>query len=425
MGAILKPPACLAWTVWGLGATLYLIAFYQRVAPAVLTQELARDFALSAASLGNLSAFYYYGYVAVQIPTGLMADRWGPRKVLAAGAALTAAGTLLFAFAPTLVLANAGRLTIGASAGVAFVAMMKLATHWMPARQFAFATAFALFVGTLGATLAGPPLRMAVDAFGWREVMAASAVVTALAAVAIWAVVRDDPSERRYESYFATDSHGASQPSIASQLREVFRYRAAWAVLVIPGGFSCMVLAFAGLWGVPFLVSQYGFSARGAATVASAMLITWALGGLAFAWISQRMGNRRRPIAAGLVGAASTWALIVFVPGLPAAMLIAALMACAFATGAAMLTFPLAKESVPARLAGTVSGIANMGMMLGGMVMQPLVGIVLDMNWSGDLVDGVRTYRFDAYRCGFALSLAWAAAALACLASLPRDRAAA
>ena len=422
MGAVLKPPASLAWTVWGLGAVLYLIAFYQRVAPAVITQELARDFALSAASLGNLSAFYFYGYVAVQIPTGLMADRWGPRKVLATGASLTAAGTLLFAFAPTLVYANAGRLVIGASAGVAFVAMMKLATHWMPARQFAFATAFALFVGTLGATLAGAPLRVAVDAFGWREVMAASALVTALAAVAIWVVVRDDPSQRRYESYFATDSHGASAPSIASQLREVFQYRAAWAVLVIPGGFSCMVLAFAGLWGVPFLVSQYGFAARGAATVASAMLITWALGGLAFAWISQRMGDRKRPIGAGLVAAASTWAVIVFQPGLPIPVLIASLLACAFATGAAMLTFPLAKESVPARLAGTVSGIANMGMMLGGMVMQPLVGIVLDMNWSGDLVDGARAYRFDAYRAGFALSLAWAAAALACVAWLPRER---
>jgi MFS family permease len=118
--------------VWGLGACLYLIAFYQRVAPAVMTRELSRDFGLSAAALGNLSAFYFYGYALVQIPTGLLADRWGPRRVLTLGATVTAAGTLLFAIAPTVVWANAGRLAIGTAAGMAFVSMLKLASHWMP-----------------------------------------------------------------------------------------------------------------------------------------------------------------------------------------------------------------------------------------------------------------------------------------------------
>ena len=85
------PPASVAWLVWGLGACFYLIAFYQRVAPAVLTQELSREFRLSAAALGNLSAFYFYSYVAGQIPTGILADRWGPRRLLTAGALVTAA----------------------------------------------------------------------------------------------------------------------------------------------------------------------------------------------------------------------------------------------------------------------------------------------------------------------------------------------
>src|SRR5438045_9612410 len=102
-----------------------------------MTRELAHDFGLTAASLGNLSAFYYYGYSAVQIPTGLLADRWGPRRVLTTGAALTAAGTLLFALAPSVAWANAGRLAIGTAAGVAFVSMLKLASHWMPARRCA------------------------------------------------------------------------------------------------------------------------------------------------------------------------------------------------------------------------------------------------------------------------------------------------
>ena len=402
--------------MWGLGAALYLIAFYQRVAPAVITGELSREFGLSGASLGNLSAFYFYGYVAVQIPTGLLADRWGPRKVLTAGAALTALGTLLFALAPSLEFANAGRLAIGAAGGVAFVAMMKLASHWMPARQFAFATALALFIGTLGATMAGAPLRVAVDAFGWRAVMVASAAVTAAVAVAIWVIVRDDPAESGYASYFASDTHGTGAPSIAAQIREVFGYSNTWAMLVIPGALSGIVLAFAGLWGVPYLVTQYGFAPRGAATVASAMLITWAIGGLAFASISQRMGRRKRPIVAGLVATALLWAVVVFVPGLSRTVLVAVLMATAFAAGAAMLTFPFAKESVPPRLAGTVGGIANMGMMLGGMLTQPVVGVVLDRHWHGAMAAGVRVYEPDAWRAGFGLMLGWAALALVVLA---------
>jgi predicted MFS family arabinose efflux permease len=385
------------------------------VAPAVLTRELSLDFGLSAASLGNLSAFYFYSYVAMQVPTGLLADRWGPRKVLAGGAALTALGTLLFALAPNVETANAGRLAIGAAAGVAFVAMLKLASHWMPARQFAFASAFAILIGVTGATLAGAPLRSAVDAFGWRAVMVASAIATALVAVAIGWVVRDDPSDRGYASHFSDEKH-AHAASMLQHLREVFRYRNTWLLLVIPGALSGIVLTFAGLWGVPFLVTQYGFSTREAATLASAMLIGWALGGLAYGTLSQRVGRRKPVFIAGLVATLLLWSAVVFVPGHSRVVLVVLLIAVALAGGAFVLTFPLAKESVAPRLGGTVSGIANMGVMLGGMLMQPLVGMMLDRHWKGRVVDGERVYDFAAYQAGFTMMLAWGVLSLVLLA---------
>jgi MFS family permease len=381
----------------------------------VITRELSSEFGLSAASLGNLSAFYFYGYVAMQIPTGLLADRWGPRKVLAGGAALTALGTLLFALAPSVEVANAGRLAIGAAAGVAFVAMLKLASHWMPARQFAFASALALLVGTTGATLAGAPLRAAVDAFGWRGVMGASAIATALIAIAIWIAVRDDPSERGYASHFPDEPHGDTA-SMLHQLREVFSYRNTWLLLAIPGALSGILLTFAGLWGVPFLVSQYGFSTAQAATLASAMLITWALGGIAYGPLAQRMGRRKPVFVAGLAVTLALWSVVVFVPGLPRAALLALLIAVALVGGVFVLTFAFAKESVPPRLGGTVSGIANMGVMLGGMLMQPLVGLMLDRHWNGRMVDGARAYDFAAYQAGFSLMLVWGVLSLVLLA---------
>jgi len=300
---------------------------------------------------------------------------------------------------------------------MAFVSMLKLVSHWMPTRQYAFASGVALFVGVLGATLAGPPLRIAVDAMGWRAVMVVSAAVTACIAVAIWLVVRDDPSERGYASYHpqAAPRSGAG-PSVASQLREVLGYRNTWLLFIVPGAFSGIILTFAGLWGVPFLVSQYGFSTRGAAALASAMLVCWSIASMAYGPISERIGRRKPIYVGGLVATMAFWSLLVFLPGLPVAGLVALLLAVAVASAAFIVTFAFARESVPSRLAGTVSGIANMGVMVGGMVMQPLVGLVLDWRWTGRTVDGVRAYDLAAYQWGFATMLAWCVLSLVLLA---------
>ena len=411
------PPASLAWLVWGLGAALYLIAFYQRVAPAVLVQELTREFALTGAALGNLSAFYFYSYVAMQIPTGLIADRWGPRKLLTAGAALTAVGTLVFALAPTAYVANAGRLAIGAAAGVAFVAMLKLASHWMPSRQFALASGVALFVGVMGATLAGAPLRLLVDAMGWRNVMVASAVLTAGVAVAIWIIARDDPSERGYESYFPHGAGGAKGGSVWADLKTVFAYRNTWLLCAVPGAFSGIVLMFAGLWGVPFLTTHYGYSTTEAASLCSLLLVSWSVASIAYGPLSHRLRSRKIPFIAGLLAAMALWAALVWVPGWSRPVLVTILVALGFASGAFILIFPFGKESVPARLAGTVSGITNMGVMMGGLVMQPLVGWVLDRHWTGALTPGgARLYDLAAYQSAFSLLFAWGAVALVALA---------
>jgi MFS family permease len=91
MNSLSPPPVRLAWTIWGLGAVLYLTGFYQRVAPAVMTAELMAAFQINAAALGNLSAFYFYSYVAMQVPTGILADAWGPRRLLTAGALICGA----------------------------------------------------------------------------------------------------------------------------------------------------------------------------------------------------------------------------------------------------------------------------------------------------------------------------------------------
>ncbi len=399
------PPVAAAFLVWGLGAALYLIGYFQRVAPAVIVNELSLEFALTAASLGNLSAIYFYSYVAMQIPTGLLVDHWGPRRVLTVGAALAAAGTALFAAAQDYPWVALGRFIVGAAVGMAFVAMLKLATHWFHPSRFAMTTGFALTAGVVGAVCAGPPLRFAVDAFGWRPVMGAAAAVTTALALATWLAVRDDPRDKGYAS-FMPQAH-AARHSVLGGMREVLRARNVWLIFIVNGGITAPMLTFAGLWGVPFLASHYDLTTPQAAALTSMMMVSWAIAGPLAGALSDRMRARKPLLITGAVLATVSWLVVFLIPQLPMAVLIAALAFAGMASAVVMVGFACAKESAPAALAGSTVGVINMGNMLGGMLMQPAVGWVLDRYWSGAVENGVRMYSFEAYRAGFSLMLVW------------------
>lgn len=408
------PPLRLSWMIWGLGAALYLIGFYQRVAPGVMTSELMSDFQLNATALGNLSAFYFYSYVAMQVPTGLLADHWGPRRLLASGAAIAGLGTLLFSVAPDALWANLGRLLIGGSVAVAFVGMLKLAGHWLPPKQYSLASGMALFCGVVGAVFAGVPLRLLVDAFGWRPVMVASAGVAFLVALAIWLLVRDDPSEKGYASHAlehdATVS--ATGQGVMAGIRAVLGYRNTWLLYFVPGAGVGSVLTFAGLWGVPFLTTHYGLEKTSAAAICSALLVSWAIGGPVFGWLSDHLGHRKPLYLLGCLVQLVTWGVVILVPGLPVWLLVLLLVLIGFFTGNMIIGFAFARESAPARLAGTASGLVNMGVMIGPMLLQPAVGWLLDRSWGGEMDNGVRLYGLQAYHNGFSLMLGWLALAL-------------
>jgi len=402
------PPAYLSWLVWGLGAALYLSGFYQRVAPAVMTDYLMADFQIGAAALGNLSAFYFYSYAAVQIPTGILVDYWGPKKLLTVGAFIAALGAFLFAAAPNILFANIGRLLIGGSVGVAWVALLMLSIHWFPPHRFAMTSGLALFFGMAGAVSAGVPLRILVDQFGWRSVMLTSAGVSLIIAFSLWIIVKDDPSERGYASFappFNTTRH--SPASLLSGLLKVFSYKNTWLLSIAPSGLSGPALAFSGLWGVPFLTTHYGLTPAKSAALMSTMLVAWAVGGPILGALSDRIGRRKPIYVTSCFASCAGWSLILFVPELPVWVLASLLAVVGFASGSMILSFAFVKESVPPSLAGTVSGVCNMGIMIGPVVLQPAMGYVLDNNWNGLLQNGIRTYHLGAYQSAFTLMIYW------------------
>jgi MFS family permease len=403
------PPLRLAWVVWSLAALFYLIGFFHRLAPAVVTQELMRDFEISAAALGNLSGFYFYSYWVMQIPAGIIADGWGPRRLLTAGMLGSAVGSLLFAASSGMTAACLGRLLIGAGVSVAFVVSLKLAAGWFPPRYYSVISGLGLCTGILGAVSAGVPLRLLVDAFGWRAVMVAAAALTAVTAAVTWRVVRDDPAERGYRSYAtAPPAPGqADRPSALAGVGEVFRYRNTGLLFLAPAGVVGTTLTFCGLWGVPYLTTHYGLSTAEAAALTSLLMVTWAGASPFFGWLSDRCGRRKPLLIAGQVLAAAGWAVILFAPVLPIPLLTAVAVATGLASATFIIIWPLAKETVPARLAGTITGVLNMGNMFGVTVLQPAVGLVLDRRWDGAVRDGVRTYGIEAYHAGFGLMMGW------------------
>jgi MFS family permease len=411
-----NPPSWLAWSVWGVAAIFYLTGFYQRVSPAVMTSELMRSFGIGAKDLGNLSAFYFYAYVAMQIPTGILVDSWGPRKLLILGSLFAAAGTLIFGATDNYTLACVGRAIIGASTAVGWVVLLKLATHWFPGKRFAMLAGLGLFFGNIGAVAAQVPLRLMIEHFGWRAVvLASSGVILAVCGLA-WGLVRNDPAEKGFRTFAPASLRTRSNPKISTILsgfKRIFKYRNTWLIVAAQGGLVGPMLSFTGLWGTPFLKVRFGLTTTRAAAVCTVMIIAWAVASPICGALSDRIGKRKPIYFSGCLTSAAGWIAMFYTPGLPLPAFIAISALTSFASGAVVIGFAYGKESVPIHFLGTISGAVNIGNMIGPTLLQPGIGRVLDQKWSGQLVNGLRVYGVDAFQAAFVLIVAWSL--LACV----------
>ena len=409
-GTGVHPAPWLSWSVWGIGALFYLAVFFLRAAPAVMTAELMRDFGIGAASLGNLSAFYFYFYAAMQIPIGALTNSWGPRKLLVCGAISAAAGQCLFGVTSNFALACAGRAIIGGSTAVGWLVILRLAAHWFPNRRFSMVSGLGLFFGNLGALFAQVPLRLAVEYFGWRGTALGSAGVILGIGILAWIIVRDDPSQKGLASYAppALQIHDkATLSGILKGLQSVLSFKNTWLILVAQGGMVGPIMTFTGLWGAPFLKARFGLEPKAAAAISSIMIICWAVASPVFGGLSDRIGKRKPAYLAGSLVCAIGWIVMIYVKELPLPVFTAVAALTSFATGCVIIAFGYARESVPARHMGTVTATTNIGNMLGNVLLQPGIGMLLDKNWSGAMAKGARVYGAEAYQAGFILIVGW------------------
>jgi MFS family permease len=399
------PPASQSWLTLCLGIAFYFSGFFHRMVTGVMADQLMSDFNIGAASLGNFSSFYYYSYVAVQIPTGILSDYWGPRKLLTAGALLSSFGAFIFASASSIYAANMGRLIIGVSMGVAWVSILKLTTRWFRLNQFAVVTGLALCLGILGALTAGAPLRLLMNLFGWRSIIFYAGLITLILSIAIWIFIRDDPVQKGYDSYTEgiNNPNRITKASVLTDLSKIIRYKNTWILSIVSACLIGPVLTFSGLWGIPYFTTQYNLTPVKSATIVSTLLISFAIGAPVLGALSEKIGRRKTIYFYGLCISLAGWIPILYLEGISLWLLVVLLSIVGFASSSVVIGMAFVKESVPLVLAGTVSGISNMGMEIGPMILQPAIGLLLDLRWDGLLENGVRIYNLSAYRTAFGL----------------------
>jgi len=395
----------LRWAVFALAAGAFWLSFFHRVAPAAIAVELQAAFGIGGAMLGTLAATYYVIYTLMQVPTGVLNDTLGPRRVLVAGCLIAGAGSILFAVAETVTAAVIGRACAGLGVSVAFVSMLKLNADWFAERRFATMTGLGSMIGLSGGLAAATPLAWIAAHVSWRTVFTAVGIASLALAVVIWWVVRDHPGGA---------TRGAPRPPSArgkvrwrEGLMLVLRNRATWPCFWFGFGMSGSYMTFVGLWAVPYLVHGHGMSVVEATQHTSLMLVCLALSQGAIGALSDRIGRRRPLILASALAYLACWlawlAGAAAIPGASYAIsIVMGLSVCGMT-----LSWACAKELNSPQYSGIAISVVNTSGFLAVGLLQPLVGWLLDRNAAGAAYTGAH------YAPGIALLTAFSGIALA------------
>lgn len=381
----------LPWLLWLVAAALFGYGHLTRVAPAGMIDTLMRDFAVGAAVLGNLSAMYWYAYAAIQLPGGILIDRYGPQRVMAASAAICAVGGLLFAYAPNVEVANLGRFLAGAGSAALYGGCIKLAHLWFAPTRFSLFGGLTVLAGMIGGALGQAPLAALVQHAGWRPVMLWVAIAALPLGAFLFALRRATPPR--------------SEP--VADAKELWRLlvrttasRQVWLAILFTITIGVPAISFT-LWGVAYYMQVHGHPRPEAALFTSVSLLGWAAGSVLIGWLSGHVGKRKAPAVASAALGLAAWSVFVAFPAMPQAAHFVVMFALGVSAGGIVVGFALVAEHGPSRAVGMATGLANTIVMLVSALVQWLMGAILDMHWTGEMLNGVRQYPALAFQLAF------------------------
>ncbi len=384
----------------------YILSFFHRFAPAAIAQDLQQTFHASSAELGSLAATYFYVYTLMQIPTGVLADTWGPRRIVTLGGLIAGIGSMMFGMADSLTAASIGRLLVGLGVSVMFISLLKLNANWFHDRHFATMAGVTLLLGNVGSLLATAPLSALLGVVSWRSVFVAIGLVSILlAGLAAW-LVRNQPQDIGMKSLRELDGHAAHAAHTGhwlGGLKTVLKNRATWPGLVVSLGMAGSLFAFGGLWAVPFLQDAYDMSRNVASTHTSTLIAGFALGAFFIGSLSDKLGKRKPVMLAAATLYCLAWLPFLAHLNLANGLSYALFFVMGIGASGFTLTWSCAKEVNPHALSGMATSVVNTGGFLGTAMLQPLVGWAIDAQRSSTL-----TRNFSDYQTGIALLFGFA-----------------
>ncbi|CAM3509701.1 MFS transporter [Nocardiopsis gilva] len=375
-GTGIEPPGgARAWLVWGVAVGVYFLAMFHRNGLGVAALEAQERFHVGPALLSVLPVVQLIVYVALQVPTGVMADRLGPRKTLLIGLAAMTVGVAMFALAPSIEVAITARVLIGLGDAVTFLNVIRLGALWFPRKQYALVSAFTGTIGGLGQVASVVPLSAALHQLGWTAAFLATGAVTGVMMLLVLLVVRDRPAGMR-----ATAHHHAPVP-VRVSLVEALRARGPRVGMASHVVLQAPYTMLAALWGYPFLVEGLGMAPAAAGLVLTVL-------GVATLWVSPVLGAfiGRFPriravfgVGLGMVLSAGWIAIVAWPGGPPVALVIAHFtVACAAMAMAAPISFDFARDGIPAQRTGVASSLVNMSGFTAVVVTVLLAGMILE-----------------------------------------------
>jgi sugar phosphate permease len=421
---LLRDPTKRRWLAYGALASVFLLANLHRLSTGVLSERLTAAFDTSASQLGTLHASFFYVYAVLQIPTGVLADRYGPRYVGSGGAVVASLGAVGFALADSYALAFLARVVIGTGSGVIFVSILRFCANWYRADEFATMTGLTGAIAGLGAILATTPLALAAGAVGWRTAMLGLGGVGLLAGAAVFLLARQSPADAGLDPIEGVpDQPSVTLAETAGHLRDLLGDLDQWLVSVTFFATMGTLLTLIGLWGVPYLVAVYGLDVTTASYYTLLGSVGSLLGPPVVGRLSDAVERRGLPMAVALGGFTAALAIIPVFGRPPLSAVAGVYFACGFLFGGAMLGFTVVKERYPAGASGVATATVNTAGFVGGALFPTLMGLALDAYRTGEVVAGTAVYTEFGYRVAFGIiTVAVAVGFLCSLWLLVRER---
>lgn len=353
-------------------ATAYMASHFFRASNVTIGLDLMRDLSVGPGALGALTGAFFFGFAAMQIPCGFFFDHFGPRRTVVGMLVLATVGGIIFTMAPTWPILLTGRVLLGAGFGVMLIGSMVVITRWFPPDRFSTLTAIVLSVGLLGNLIATTPLAWASEISGWRAVFGAAVLFTAIAAVAVWIVVRDAP-----EGHPFLDRKPEQAGEMLQGLLEVLRNPRLRPILALNFFNYACTFTVQGLWGGAYLREVHGLSPIAAGNVLLAAVVAYQLGMLAFGPLDRVFDTRKWIAIAGTLVIVGLLAVLAIPAAPPVWLPVGAIVAMGFFSASSTMVMTHGRGIFPDRLIGRGIATMNTSVMLGVAVMQTLSGMII------------------------------------------------